>query len=111
MNTPEPLPEPELETGPESGLEPELGVAEAPAPAGRFDATILRLAAERGPEKSFCPSEVARALSDDWRPLLGPVRVAAGRLAEAGLIDILRHGKPIAPAAIKGVIRLRLRQA
>lgn len=78
-------------------------------PTSRYDATILRIAAERGEEKSFCPSEVARALSEDWRPLLTHVRAAARRLAEAGRIDILRHGKPIDPAAIKGVIRLRLK--
>jgi hypothetical protein len=84
---------------------------DTPAPASRYDATILELAAERGEGKSFCPSEVARALSEDWRPLLIHVRAAARRLAEAGRIDILRHGKPIEPAAMKGVIRLRLKQA
>jgi hypothetical protein len=80
-------------------------------PAGRFELTILQIAAERGEQKSFCPSEVARALSEDWRPLLTHVRAAARRLAEEGRIDILRHGKPILPAEIKGVIRLRLKQA
>ncbi len=93
----------------------ETSEAAAAAPAGlvggRLEAAILALAVECGPQKSFSPSEVALALSDDWRPLLGPIRAAAGRLAEAGRIDILRHGKPIVPAVIKGVIRLRLKQA
>jgi hypothetical protein len=80
-------------------------------PAGRFELTILQIATERGEQKSFCPSEVARALSEEWRPLLTHVRAAARRLAEAGQIDILRHGKPIEPAAIRGVIRLRLKQS
>jgi len=92
-------------------LADEAGAAAAQAPVSRYDATILQIAAERGEEKSFCPSEVARALSEDWRPLLTHVRAAARRLAEAGRIDILRHGKPIEPAAMKGVIRLRLKQA
>jgi hypothetical protein len=92
-------------------LADEAGASAAPAPVSRYDATILQIAAERGEEKSFCPSEVARALSEDWRPLLTHVRAAARRLAEAGRIDILRHGKPIEPAAMKGVIRLRLKQA
>ena len=39
---------------------------------------ILRQTAARGPERSICPSEVARALAggDDgpWRPLMAPVR-------------------------------------
>jgi hypothetical protein len=69
---------------------------------------ILRLAAERGADKSICPSEAARALADDWRPLLGPVRQAAIRLAKAGRIEILRKGKPVDPADVRGVIRLRL---
>jgi hypothetical protein len=90
--------------------------AEAPQterrePVGRFETTILQMAEERGEAKSFCPSEVARALSDEWRPLLTHVRAAARRLAEEGRIDILRHGKPILPAEIKGVIRLRLKPA
>jgi hypothetical protein len=98
MNSPEPLAE-------------QAGPADPLAPVSRYDATILAIAAERGEGKSFCPSEVARALSEDWRPLLTHVRAAARRLAEAGQIDILRHGKPIEPAAIRGVIRLRLKQS
>jgi hypothetical protein len=92
-----------------NSLDPPAEEAEAPAPGSRYDATILAIAAERGEAKSFCPSEVARALAEDWRPLLTHVRAAARRLAEAGRIDILRHGKPIEPAAIRGVIRLRLK--
>jgi hypothetical protein len=83
---------------------------EPPAPVSRYDTAILEIAAERGEGKSFSPSEVALALSENWRPLLIHVRAAARRLAEAGQIDILRHGKPVEPAAMKGVIRLRLKQ-
>ena len=95
-----------------NSLDPLADQAGAPphyVPVSRYDATILEIAATRGCEKSFCPSEVARALSEDWRPLLTHVRAAARRLAEAGKIDILRHGKPVEPAAMKGVIRLRLK--
>jgi hypothetical protein len=78
---------------------------------GGYEDTIFRIAMERGSQKSFTPSDVARALSEDWRPLLTHVRAAARRLAEEGRIDILRHGKPILPSELKGVIRLRLKQA
>ena len=76
----------------------------------RIETTILALTEARGADKSICPSEVARALDDDWRRLMTDVRRVALRLAEAGRIDILRKGKPIEPTAIKGVIRLRRRE-
>ncbi|MCU0889646.1 MAG: DUF3253 domain-containing protein [Rubritepida sp.] len=71
-------------------------------------AEILRLTALRGPEKSICPSEVARALApEDWRRHMTAVRAAAAELSAAGAVQILRKGKPIAPEAMHGVIRLR----
>ena len=74
-----------------------------------IEAEILQRTAERGPGKSICPSEVARALAPEkWQPLMGPIRKVAAKLATAGRIEILRKGKPIAPDAIHGVIRLRM---
>jgi hypothetical protein len=73
---------------------------------------ILRQTAARGPGKSICPSEVARALApeeDAWRRLMGQVRAAAIRLARQGKVEVLRKGKPVDPEAeIRGVIRLRI---
>ena len=80
-----------------------------------IEAEIRRQTAIAGPQASIGPSEVARALSppppsEVWRGKLSAVRRAAMRLAQAGEIDILRKGKPVDPAAaVKGVIRLRLR--
>lgn len=75
--------------------------------------TILRLCAERGSDRSICPSEVARALAGDdekvWRLLMHPVRQAAFRLAEQGRIEVLRKGRVVAPSEAKGVLRLRIR--
>jgi hypothetical protein len=71
-------------------------------------AALLRITAERGPEKSLCPTDVARAVStENWRPLLGAVRKVAADLARQGKIEILRKGKPINPDDMRGVIRLR----
>lgn len=79
-----------------------------PVTAAELRAEILRQTRARGPEKSICPSEVARALAPgDWRPLLGAVRAAAGLLQAEGAVQILRKGKPIPPEAMHGVIRLR----
>ncbi|MBL6455104.1 DUF3253 domain-containing protein [Belnapia sp. T6] len=73
-------------------------------------AEILRQTAERGADKSICPSEVARALApEDWRPLMGPVRRAAIALSREGDLEILRKGKPVPPEDVRGVIRLRRR--
>ena len=78
---------------------------------------ILDLLAARGPGKSICPSEAARAYAagrarpsdppDLWRRYLPAARQQALHLARQGRIDILRKGKPVDPhAPVKGVIRL-----
>jgi len=77
-------------------------------PAAEIEAAILKLTAQRGSDRSICPSEVARALRPDWHPLLTEVRRVACGLAAAGRIDILRKGKVVAPGGVKGVIRLRI---
>jgi hypothetical protein len=79
-----------------------------------IEAEIRRQTIASGAQASISPSDVARALSppapsEAWRSKLSAVRRAAVRLALAGEIDILRKGKPVDPAAAKGVIRLRLR--
>ena len=78
-----------------------------------IEAEIRRQTTAAGAQASISPSDVAQALSpppsEAWRGKLAAVRRAAIRLALAGEIDILRKGKPVAPAAAKGVIRLRLR--
>ncbi|MEE7440981.1 DUF3253 domain-containing protein [Methylobacterium oryzae] len=77
-----------------------------------IEATMLHLVAERGADKTVCPSEVARALGgphpDGWGPLMQPVRRVAVRLAHAGRIAILRKGKPVDPDDFRGIYRLSL---
>lgn len=69
---------------------------------------ILALTTERGPEKSICPTDAARAFAgDDWRRVLGEVRKTAVRLALDGRIVITRKGKPVDPLNFKGVYRLK----
>jgi hypothetical protein len=82
------------------------GVTEA-----EIEAAMLRLVAERGPGKTICPSEVARALGgphpDGWSPLMPPVRRVAVRLTKAGRIAILRKGRPVEdPDDFRGIYRL-----
>jgi hypothetical protein len=79
--------------------------------ADAIQAQILQQTAARGPEKSICPSEVARALAPEeaaWRALMGKVRDAALRLAREGRVEVLRKGKPVdVQQEVRGVIRLR----
>ena len=74
-----------------------------------IEETTFALLAERGSDKSICPSEVARALDPEgWRRLLPQVRATAVGLVRVGRLEITRHGKAVDPDAFKGVIRLRL---
>ncbi|MFQ6549611.1 DUF3253 domain-containing protein [Aestuariibius sp. 2305UL40-4] len=65
---------------------------------------IQALAEARGPGKTFCPSEVARRLSDDWRPLMDDIRRIA---AAMDTIEATQGGIPVDPGAARGPIRLR----
>jgi hypothetical protein len=82
----------------------------ARADASVIEALLLRLVAERGPDKTIDPTEAARALGgnhpDQWGPLMQPIRRVAVALAEQGRLVILRKGKPVDPRAFKGVYRL-----
>ena len=65
---------------------------------------LLDLAHQRGVGKTFCPSEAARQLSDDWRPLMPEVRRVAGTLD----LTATQKGAPVDPVTAKGPIRLGL---
>lgn len=54
----------------------------------------------------MCPSEPARELSRDWRPLMPRVRAVAAGLARDGLLVATRRGEPVDPEAPGGAIRL-----
>jgi hypothetical protein len=71
---------------------------------------ILGLLDERGPDKTICPSEAARALAGDadFRPYMEPVREAAARLADAGRIEVTQKGEPVTIGKVRGPIRLGL---
>lgn len=71
---------------------------------------ILTMARSRGPDKTFCPSEVARGLGEDWRPLMAPARDAARELAREGRLQVLQRGRILSPdEAWHGAIRLQWR--
>ena len=73
---------------------------------------MLDLAAARGPEKTICPSEVSRAIAGPdekrWRLLMAPVKTVATRLACEGRVELRRKGKPVDPAALRGIYRIAI---
>jgi hypothetical protein len=71
-------------------------------------AAITDLALQRGRGASFCPSEAARALAADWRPLMPAVRRVAAAMQAEGLIRATQKGRSVDPATAKGPIRLTL---
>jgi len=74
-----------------------------------IEKTILGLVEARGPQKSVCPSEVAREVwPKTWRDHMRDVRTSAIGLARKGEISILRKGRPVDPENFKGVYRLSL---
>ena len=72
---------------------------------------IVALLAERRPDVSICPSDVARSLSDDeatWRGLMPRIRSVAARLADAGVIRVTQGQTTIdLNQPVRGPIRLR----
>lgn len=74
-----------------------------------IEAEILARVANAGAGRSISPSDVAQGLApDDWRPLLGAVRRVALKLQAESRLAILRKGKPVPAAEVRGVIRLAL---
>lgn len=71
--------------------------------------TILVLAAERGNDKTICPSEVARMLwPDEWRIHMEEVRSAAFCLRDEGKVQISQKGREVTDHKVKGPIRIRI---
>ena len=66
---------------------------------------ILELLERLEPGKTICPSDAARALLQDWRPLMDPVRRAATQMQE---VEITQKGSVVDPDTARGPIRLRL---
>ena len=65
-------------------------------------AALRQMAVQRAP-MTFCPSETARVLADDWRPLMPEIRRVAALTLE---IIALQKGVPVHPETARGPIRL-----
>ena len=70
----------------------------------RIADVLMDLAEARGPSRTFCPSEAARRLAEDWRPLMPEVRRVAATLP----LVATQGGRAVDPVAEKGPIRLAI---
>ena len=77
--------------------------------AREIERSLLALAAARGSDKTFCPSEAARRLApDDWRDWMPQIRAAAIRLVEAGKLRCTQRGHEVNPADARGPLRFAI---
>ncbi len=79
-----------------------------------LEAAILELLAERGRDKTICPSEAAKRVGGkdarrDWEGLMEPARAAARRLVAEGRIVVTQGGRVVDASTAKGAIRLKLK--
>jgi hypothetical protein len=74
---------------------------------GLLRTEILRIAEQRGSDKTLCPSDAARSIGgEDWRDLMPAARRIAFELAGEGRVDVTQHGDRVEPDA-RGPIRIR----
>ena len=73
-----------------------------------LEAEIAAQLRARGAGKTIWPSDVARALAEDWRPLMPAVREVAADMAERGAVVVSQKGAPVDALTATGPIRLGL---
>lgn len=83
-------------------LQSELAAAGGVPAAGpvhaRLEAAILALTRHRGPDRSICPSDAARAVGGArWRERVPAVREIARRLAREGRVEVTSRGRVLPP--------------
>lgn len=70
-------------------------------------AALRQLASERGGGSTFCPSEAAKRVARDWRPLMPRVREVAAALVAQGELACTQRGQTAHPLTTRGAIRLK----
>ena len=76
----------------------------------RLEEAIGALLADRRPGATICLSEAARAVDGEgWRALVPAARAAAGRLVDAGEVEVTQGGEVVDVATARGPVRIRRR--
>lgn len=74
----------------------------------RLERAIDELLDHRRAGATICPSEAARQVgADGWRDLMPAARAAAGRLADAGSVEVTQGGEVVDVATARGPVRIR----
>lgn len=75
----------------------------------RIGSAVLALAGHRAPDRTICPSDVARAVGGDgWRSLMDEVREVVAGLAAEGEVAVSQRGRVLDPGATwRGPVRIR----
>ena len=75
----------------------------------RARAAVMALAGRRAPDRTICPSEVARVVDGEaWRPLMSMVRDEIRDLARRGVVEVTQRGRILDPGLPwKGPVRVR----
>jgi hypothetical protein len=73
----------------------------------RVAATMRTLLRHRGPDRTICPSDVARTVGgDSWRRLMGLAREVAAELHDAGALQVMQRGERVDPRTARGPVRI-----
>ncbi|PXA97233.1 DUF3253 domain-containing protein [Nostoc sp. 3335mG] len=70
---------------------------------------MLALLANRAPDATICPSEVARAIAEDWRSAMPVVHAAVDDMVREGQVRLSWKGRPLATRS--GPYRIGQRRA
>ena len=78
----------------------------------KIKALHLQFAFDRGLEKTYCPSEVAKKFAPtNWREYMGLVREVADELITSNKLEVLQKGEIMNCKATEAVGPIRLRIA
>jgi hypothetical protein len=74
----------------------------------RLEGAIVALVDHRGPDRTICPSDAARAVGGEgWRALMDEARAVARRLARDGRVELRQRGEVLDPDGTwRGPIRI-----
>ncbi len=97
-----------LDAGGLGAQDAEIALGDGPI-RQQLKSSLRALAEHRGPDRSTCPSDAARAVGgDNWRDLMADTREVARELAKSGHVDITQRGKILDPdAEWHGPVRIR----